>query len=71
MGRVGSKPGPAVSITSRTDEAPPRLLHEMADVLARHQERRPREEAAARHRADELLALLDTPHTQPQAQAQP
>ncbi|MFF3643265.1 helix-turn-helix domain-containing protein [Streptomyces sp. NPDC002564] len=40
------------------DEAPPRLLHEIADVLARHQEQRLAEAAGARQRATDLLALL-------------
>ncbi|MEV5977433.1 helix-turn-helix domain-containing protein [Streptomyces sp. NPDC052114] len=41
------------------DEAPPRLLHEIADVLARHRERRLRAEADAARHATALLALLE------------
>ncbi|MFD6433793.1 helix-turn-helix domain-containing protein [Streptomyces venezuelae] len=43
------------------DEAPPRLLHEIADVLARRQERLLHEEGEARQRADKLLTLLAAP----------
>ncbi|MFI6771247.1 helix-turn-helix domain-containing protein [Streptomyces sp. NPDC050355] len=51
------------------DEAPPRLLHEIADVLAQHQERRLRAETEARHHAAELLALLDEASPAPSAPA--
>ncbi|MFJ2773209.1 helix-turn-helix domain-containing protein [Streptomyces sp. NPDC087300] len=51
------------------DEAPPRLLHEIADVLAQHQERRIREEAGARERAAALLGLIDAAAQEPAGSA--
>ncbi|WP_169801236.1 PucR family transcriptional regulator, partial [Streptomyces kanamyceticus] len=51
------------------DEAPPRLLHEIADVVARHQERRSREESGARERAAALLVLMDAAAREPEGPA--
>ncbi|MFE7483290.1 helix-turn-helix domain-containing protein [Streptomyces sp. NPDC057552] len=42
-------------------DAPPRMLHEIAEVFAQHRQGLLRREAAARGPAGELLALLDTP----------
>lgn len=41
------------------DAAPPRVLHEIAEVLARHREEQARRAAAVRAAGEELLALLD------------
>ncbi|MGW1338430.1 PucR family transcriptional regulator [Streptomyces rubiginosohelvolus] len=40
---------------------PPRMLHEIAEVLAQHRRASLRRETAARGRATDLLALIDTP----------
>ncbi|MFD0423229.1 PucR family transcriptional regulator [Streptomyces parvus] len=42
-------------------ETPPRMLHEIAEVLAQHRRAALRRETAARGRAADLLALIDTP----------
>lgn len=42
-------------------EAPPRMLHEIAEVFAQHRQRAARRERAARDLASDLLALIDTP----------
>ncbi|MFD4126245.1 PucR family transcriptional regulator [Streptomyces globisporus] len=42
-------------------ETPPRMLHEIAEVLAQHRRAALRRETAARVRATDLLALIDTP----------
>ncbi|MFG2212354.1 helix-turn-helix domain-containing protein [Streptomyces sp. NPDC048638] len=41
-------------------DAPPRVLHEIADVLAQHRHHLDRRQAAGRRAADELAALVDT-----------
>ncbi|WP_326680254.1 PucR family transcriptional regulator [Streptomyces sp. NBC_01237] len=46
-----------------TEGAPPRVLHEMADVLAQHQHRGTRGEEAARERARALISSIDAPGT--------
>ncbi|MFI9100223.1 PucR family transcriptional regulator [Streptomyces fildesensis] len=46
-----------------SEGAPPRLLHEIADVIAQHHDNLGRPRAAARSSADELVALLDAPGT--------
>ncbi|MCX4680643.1 PucR family transcriptional regulator [Streptomyces sp. NBC_01433] len=46
-----------------TEEAPPRVLHEIADVLAQHQHRGTRGENAARDRARTLISSIDAPGT--------
>ncbi|MFG2628605.1 PucR family transcriptional regulator [Streptomyces sp. NPDC048473] len=48
-------PGPA--------DAPPRVLHEIADVLAQHQYRSIRSESAARNKAHTLISLIAAPGT--------
>ncbi|MGX9888419.1 helix-turn-helix domain-containing protein [Streptomyces sp. NPDC002276] len=47
------------------DDAPPRMLHELALVLGRSQEARVRSRAEERQTADELGALLAVPGTDP------
>ncbi|WP_019075750.1 helix-turn-helix domain-containing protein [Streptomyces hokutonensis] len=47
------------------DDAPPRMLHELASVLGRCQEARVRSRAEERQTADELGALLAVPGTDP------
>lgn len=42
-------------------EAPPRVLHEIADVMAQYRHALDRRRAAERRAADELLALVDSP----------
>ncbi|MDJ1644110.1 PucR family transcriptional regulator [Streptomyces pakalii] len=42
-------------------ETPPRMLHEIAEVLAQHRRAALRRETAARVRAADLLALIDAP----------
>ncbi|NEB38059.1 PucR family transcriptional regulator [Streptomyces sp. SID14515] len=42
-------------------EAPPRMLHEIAEVLAQHRQEATRRERTTRARASDLLALMDTP----------
>ncbi|MFI5741379.1 helix-turn-helix domain-containing protein [Streptomyces anulatus] len=42
-------------------EAPPRMLHEIAEVLAQHRRTRLRAETRSRAAASDLLALIDTP----------
>ncbi|MFJ9324454.1 PucR family transcriptional regulator [Streptomyces globisporus] len=42
-------------------ETPPRMLHEIAEVLAQHRRAALRRETVARVRATDLLALIDTP----------
>ncbi|MEU5331098.1 PucR family transcriptional regulator [Streptomyces parvus] len=42
-------------------ETPPRMLHEIAEVLAQHRRSALRRETTARGRAADLLALIDTP----------
>ncbi|NED06250.1 PucR family transcriptional regulator [Streptomyces sp. SID6648] len=42
-------------------ETPPRMLHEIAEVLAQHRRATLRRETTARGRAADLLALIDTP----------
>ncbi|MET8838932.1 PucR family transcriptional regulator [Streptomyces rubiginosohelvolus] len=42
-------------------ETPPRMLHEIAEVLAQHRRASLRRERTARGRATDLLALIDTP----------
>lgn len=42
-------------------ETPPRMLHEIAEVLAQHRRAGLRREATARGRVTDLLALIDTP----------
>ncbi|WP_405781034.1 PucR family transcriptional regulator [Streptomyces sp. NBC_00859] len=42
-------------------EAPPRVLHEIADVMAQYRHARDRHRAAERRAADALLALVDSP----------
>ncbi|WP_405912179.1 PucR family transcriptional regulator [Streptomyces sp. NBC_00963] len=42
-------------------EAPPRVLHEIADVMAQYRHALDRHRAAERRTADELLALVDSP----------
>ncbi|MFB8382156.1 PucR family transcriptional regulator [Streptomyces rubiginosohelvolus] len=42
-------------------ETPPRMLHEIAEVLAQHRRASLRRETTARSRAADLLALIDTP----------
>ncbi|WP_427923772.1 helix-turn-helix domain-containing protein [Streptomyces sp. cg40] len=51
------------------DDAPPRMLHELASVLGRCQEARVRSRAEERQTADELGALLAVPGTDPSAVA--
>lgn len=46
-----------------TAGAPPRVLHEIADVLAQHRHRAAPGENAARRRGDELVSLVEAPHT--------
>ncbi|WP_406150798.1 PucR family transcriptional regulator [Streptomyces sp. NBC_01012] len=46
-----------------TAGAPPRVLHEIADVLAQHRYRSLRGETAAQDRARALVALIDSPGT--------
>ncbi|WNI21897.1 helix-turn-helix domain-containing protein [Streptomyces sp. ITFR-16] len=41
--------------------APPRVLHELADVLARHRQGTARDEEAARLRARALVSLMESP----------
>jgi len=48
-----------------SDDAPPRMLHELASVLGRCQEARVRSRAEERQTADELGALLAAPGTDP------
>lgn len=42
-------------------EAPPRMLHEIAEVLAQHRQATIRHDTASRGRAADLLALIDAP----------
>lgn len=46
-----------------SEGAPPRLLHEIADVIAQHHDHLDRHRAAARSAADALVALLDASGT--------
>ncbi|MFI9293107.1 helix-turn-helix domain-containing protein [Streptomyces gardneri] len=44
-------------------QVPPRVLHEIAEVLGRHRRRCDRRTASRRQAGQELAALLDIPHT--------
>lgn len=46
-----------------TAGAPPRVLHEIADVLAQHRHRTAPGANAARRKGDDLVSLIDAPHT--------
>ncbi|MFC9701663.1 PucR family transcriptional regulator [Streptomyces sp. NPDC056943] len=43
-------------------QVPPRVLHEIAEILGRHRRRRDRRRAAQRQARQELVALLDVPY---------